>query len=239
MPPVQPDFNIIIRSDGKVSAEELRDEKRGATLKALFGGVLTTTAKDHEGKETPLHKMIDGRKETKQAWIKYANEQFEHDENGCPGPLIMYQKNVGKEWQNKLKYVVLDNAEYFNKLYTDKFNNYGACAGFDFREERGHQIWMERQKSIAENEQRKEEEKNGGGNKRKRKRSTRTGIEKAPLKEKENAEKEIGLVSPGRGISAPSLKEGRSKNDDDGLLKLGQQPESPTCMCISIASLIS
>jgi hypothetical protein len=216
---------------GKVSADALwgDDLQSRTTMAALFGIILSTKGKDHEGKLVPLHQMIDGKTETKQAWVTHTKDMFYTTSFSGLGLLMLYEPNTGKEWQNKLKNVELENAKYFHERYLHRREEQGPYATFDLREERGYKIWDERLKSIADNERRKQEEKEGGGKKRK----------KASLKAKKKAEKNIGLVSPGRGVSAPSLKKPLTSNQKLALSMLGAQPESPTCMyfmCIDLTT---
>lgn len=174
-----------------------------------------------------VHTMKPGSTTTKAAWIKLYETAHSSDAI-TPGPLACHKKHTGKNYQNKLKDLVLQVANHYadcreakRALYDDDAANdmYTPCEVLGYR--------ITQEKTEADND-------------RAESKANKEAAARRDQREKESAEAFVGAVSPGRGVNAPS---GVVLDDDDqeGLDALGLQPKSHTgesSSCLYILILI-
>ena len=205
VPPVAP--TVPARVLPHFRAKDLRSRSAVCLQKTavLFGLIIKHRA----------HTMQDRRGNTKIAWIAVATAAFRSDPIE-PGPLAAHKIFEGHEYQNKLKKLLLDAAEYYadeaaknsakELLYEPEDNselvNNCELLGLQIHTERKESLRVYKEQSAA--------------------------VKQAKIRHKrdmEAAEGFVGAVAPGRGVAAPS---GIVIDTDvaEGLGHLGAQPRA-------------
>lgn len=183
-----------------------KDEKQGQVA-AMFGRVLRYEP----------HVLNDYTTEARAQWTKVHNACFYGDEDLFEAPLLSYEpcKKNGAENPNKLKKLILDLAEYYAKKYKYQKSTYGDEAVFSECEELGRKVYRQRmkaQKNIKDS------------------RSAKNEAKEKDRREKEEAEKFLGAMPRGCGVSPPPGVV-MDDNVNEGLEALGIQPSTYSCKC--------
>ena len=204
LPHIKP--TAVRRDLGKPRPNDFKKEEAAHTMEALF----------REAIGFKTYNLIPKVRGTTDSWKTWTHRMY-YGYKDAAGPLERFEPHaVAFE---SLRDLLHGNAEYFDNLYMMKVRLYGVKGAKERAtqlEILAHDYVTWRNEAIQAYEDKKAQEKRKKAEKK---------------KQIKHAQKRLGLVSPGRGVSAPSFAGVLSEHDKVGLQGLGQQPESPRKYC--------